>query len=47
MLIGYQFIVVSIKKCIFAKDKAALGNLKTSFHCARLHNLYIINKYIE
>ena len=31
--------------CIFAEDKAALGNLKASFHCARLHYLCItINK---
>ena len=26
---------------IFAEEKAALGNLKTSFHCARLHYLCI------
>ena len=31
--------------CIFAEDKAALGNLKASFHCARLHYLCMtINK---
>ena len=31
--------VFSEKYVIFAEEKAALGNLKTSFHCARLHYL--------
>ena len=30
-------LVVTKKQCIFAAD-AALGNLKTSFHCVCLHS---------
>ena len=50
-IIAYTFyhdnVFIALVCIIFAEDKAALGNLKTCFHCARLHNLCIINKYIE